>query len=848
MSIALSDYLKPNIGVPVDYRQGPFATTTVACATVNVNYRYKGLTVLITNGSTVDEYWWKAGTADSDLVLKTNNPVTASSSVLGGIKIGTGLSIDSGTASVDFTGYATNASVTSAISALVNGAGASLDTLNELASALGNDASFSTTVTTALGNRLRIDVDTQALTTTQKSNVKTNLGLATVAFSGSYSDLTGLPTAYSLPTASSSVLGGVKVGTGLSIDVNGILSSSITQYSLPTASSSVLGGVKVGTGLSIDVNGILSSSITQYSLPTASTSTLGGVKVDGTTITINASGVISGSSSYTLPTASSSALGGVKVGTGLSIDVNGILSSSITQYSLPTASTSTLGGVKVDGTTITINASGVISGSSSYSLPTASSSVLGGIKIGTGLSIDNSTGTASVDFTGYATTASVTSAISGLVNGAGASLDTLNELATALGNDASFSTTVTTALGNRLRIDVDTQALTTTQKSNVKTNLGLATVAFGGSYSDLTNKITSATNGGVQFNTNANATELQTIYNTATDDAITCSAIGGLTATLASTLKTKTIVQLLDLILFPLQLPTYTVPTFSITNSVSGSYAEIGTSISPTLTALYSENDGGAATRLSLVRNGTEITGSVVASPTIYAVLTAITDQFGFANPNTPNNQYRLVHANGAYTILSGSNANSWTFRVNHAAGSAKKTSANVTDSRTAVAYAYSVDAPIAASSTISGATSSISGIYPYFWGVGTSSAITAATIASKIASGTDAVTTVNKVVSDPSGNIQITFNATVQYIWFALPAQLYTGSGTIANKAYWGENGNATNRGTLGTDSVFMAAPVSQSVTTTYWSNITYNIYISKVAATTGTSTYTFSTSAIAA
>jgi hypothetical protein len=130
---------------------------------------------------------------------------------------------------------------------------------------------------------------------------------------------------------------------------------------------------------------------------------------------------------------------------------------------------------------------------------------------------------------------------------------------------------------------------------------------------------------------------------------------------------------------------------------------------------------------------------------------------------------------------------------------------------------------------------------------VGTSDVITAATIASKIQAGADAVTTVNKVVSDPSGNIQITFNSTVQYIWFALPAQLYTASGTIADKAYWGENGNATNRGTLGVDSNFMAAPVSQSVTTTYWTGRTYNIYISKVATTTGTSTYTFSTSAIA-
>ena len=48
-------------------------------------------------------------------------------------------------------------------------------------------------------------------------------------FSGSYTDLTNkpsIPSAYTLPTASSSVLGGIKIGTGLSIDVNGVVTAS----------------------------------------------------------------------------------------------------------------------------------------------------------------------------------------------------------------------------------------------------------------------------------------------------------------------------------------------------------------------------------------------------------------------------------------------------------------------------------------------------------------------------------------------------------------------------------------------------------------------------------------------
>lgn len=67
----------------------------------------------------------------------------------------------------------------------------------------------------------------------------------------------------------------------------------------------------------------------------------------------------------------------------------------------------------------------------------------------------------------------ITSAVSGLVDSAPATLDTLNELAAALGDDASFSTTVSTALGNRLRFDA-AQSLDGTQKNQAWSNLQIA--------------------------------------------------------------------------------------------------------------------------------------------------------------------------------------------------------------------------------------------------------------------------------------------------------------------------------------------------------------------------------------
>ena len=108
----------------------------------------------------------------------------------------------------------------------------------------------------------------------------------------------------------------------------GDLSGTPSAYTLPTATTSVLGGVKVdGTTVTI-ASGVISASASSYSLPTATTSVLGGVKVDGSTITIS-SGVISSTYSYTLPAASVSVLGGVRLGTGVNLDANGFLISDV---------------------------------------------------------------------------------------------------------------------------------------------------------------------------------------------------------------------------------------------------------------------------------------------------------------------------------------------------------------------------------------------------------------------------------------------------------------------------------------------------------------------------------------
>jgi hypothetical protein len=68
----------------------------------------------------------------------------------------------------------------------------------------------------------------------------------------------------SIPTASASVLGGIKVGNNLSIDPStGILSAG-NSYVLPAATNSALGGVKAGAGVNIAVDGTLSGPTRKF--------------------------------------------------------------------------------------------------------------------------------------------------------------------------------------------------------------------------------------------------------------------------------------------------------------------------------------------------------------------------------------------------------------------------------------------------------------------------------------------------------------------------------------------------------------------------------------------------------
>lgn len=105
--------------------------------------------------------------------------------------------------------------------------------------------------------------------------------------------------AYTLQTATTVILGGVKIGSGITADVDGTIhATTATQYVLPTATDGVLGGVKIGAGIGL-TDGVISVTTGAFALQTATTVILGGVKI-GEGIDISSTGTISINPAVTL--------------------------------------------------------------------------------------------------------------------------------------------------------------------------------------------------------------------------------------------------------------------------------------------------------------------------------------------------------------------------------------------------------------------------------------------------------------------------------------------------------------------------------------------------------------------
>jgi hypothetical protein len=286
--------------------------------------------------------------------------------------------------------------------------------------------------------------------------------------------------------------------------------------------------------------------------------------------------------------------------------------------------------------------------------------------------------------------------------------------------------------------------------------------------------------------TNLAETNLSTKYNTLIPDGAISVKVGGAEPQLASWWKEKTLVQVLDYILFPLQLPTYTLPTISLTVSSPASpttYLEIGSTIAINATGLGTKNDAGPFTQFVFTRtvNGTPSTFTV--TPGTPQSATAIAPIF-FPDPNNPNFAYPGVLSQPSYTIPpspTGTVETSLKLKVQgtYNQGERKPTSYNQPDSR---GYGNTVDTPQAAGTIMSNEIE-YKATYPYYFGyVDGTTRPTAAQLASLINGTTPqsgnppVITAANQVVKkveDSSGNVTVNFNngTTAQrWNWIAIP------------------------------------------------------------------------------
>ena len=168
-------------------------------------------------------------------------------------------------------GLATETYVQNKIAEVVNSAPGTLDTLNELAQALGNDPNFATTMATELG---------------KKANTA---NLATVATSGSYNDLSDTPT---IPSVGNGTLTIQKNGTSAGTFTANDTTDKTINIIVPTKVSELTDDVVKGKYLSLtggtmtgNIN-INNKTITNLKTPTADTEAANKKYVDDSKLSI----------------------------------------------------------------------------------------------------------------------------------------------------------------------------------------------------------------------------------------------------------------------------------------------------------------------------------------------------------------------------------------------------------------------------------------------------------------------------------------------------------------------------------------------------------------------------------
>ena len=331
---------------------------------------------------------------------------------------------------------------------LVDGAPAAVDTLKELANAINNDPSFATTITNLLSQK----VDTTTYNS-EKANFASKTEIA------DFITETDADSKYALKS---------EVGPGEEVDLSGYLTIESASTTYATKS-------ELTSGLAIKLE---EDDLDDYVTTDSLTSQLAN-KLDITTaqstyatkseIAGKQDALISGETIKTVNGQSIMGAGNILIDieapegglTDAPADGNyyGRKDNVWSQITIPdTSNLATKAEVQakqdtlVSGTNIkTVNGNSLL-GEGNIEITTGTGGIADAPSDSKTYGRNNGAWVevTTPDLSSYATQTYVDTAVSGLVNSAPEALNTLNELAAALGNDANFSTTITTQLGNKV--------------------------------------------------------------------------------------------------------------------------------------------------------------------------------------------------------------------------------------------------------------------------------------------------------------------------------------------------------------------------------------------------------------
>jgi len=340
------------------------------------------------------------------------------------------------------------------------------------------------------------------------------------------------------------------------------------------------------------------------------------------------------------------------------------------------------------------------------------------------------------------------------------------------------------------------------------------------------------------------STTLNTVYDTQLSPTqVSGAAVGGVAAaTPVSSLLGLNLVDIIDKILFPTQLPEFISPIAAFASSTPSFNAvvEFESAInSQVLSLSFTTQDSGGYSSGNLKRTTNNVDTAIPLGTATTSTLADLSPQYGFTNANTPNIKTAFTPTTTTFNI---SGPTTWTAEFAYSAGGKLKNSAGVLTSS-----GKNGTSEITAGSLIK--TGTITPIYPYYYGTQNTLnwknlnnyANANASVVNILDAWNGSSAGVTKVLAAASTtNLTMAFNApadTITFAWVAIPS-------VYALRLSWIDTTSPSNTATItgttyGNNARLFLAPLQNqqvSATSSGWSNVPYDIYTTSKNAGIGT------------